>query len=77
MAKTSGITKCECDRCGAKEYLTETSPTWSDWHTIKRYTGDAVEVSRLLCRDCFTDYKTLMSEQDAGFNDFMKTKGGE
>lgn len=77
MAKTANITCCECDRCGKKEYLTDSSPAWSDWHVVRRYSADAVEMQRLLCRECFEDYKVLMSEQDAGFNGFMGQKGGK
>ena len=77
MAKTSGITCCECDRCGEKEFLSEGAPAWSNWHGVTRYSMDGVKMERLLCRECFEDYKMLMSEQDAGFNGFMCEKGGK
>ena len=75
MGKTENMTCCECDRCGAKEYLVAGAPTAAEWHEARRVSADGVDVRRLLCDACWQDYRALASEQDAAFNGFMGRKG--
>ena len=72
MAKTANITKYVCDKTSKVEYLTESDPRITDWHEIKRYTADGVEITRLLCKEAYAQYKTLTAKQDQEFNTFMQ-----
>ena len=53
MAKTSGYSQLVCDRCSKTLYATENAPEAQSWRSVKRYTADGTEVSRLLCPDCY------------------------
>lgn len=75
MPKTSNITRYVCDRCGQSAYLSSGDPGMSDWRDISRVTADGVTTSRLLCKQCNTDYKALAAKQDAAFNEFMAKEG--
>lgn len=76
MAKTDGITRYVCDRCGKSDYLVGDDPRKSDWRDVSRVTADGVSTSRLLCADCNKSYKSLVATQDAAFNAYM-TEGVE
>lgn len=76
MAKTTGITMYECDRCGAKEHLTKDSPATADWHDIERVTKDGARRPVLLCKECHATYLMLVEQEDTDFNNFM-AKGRE
>ncbi len=71
MAKTDGITRYVCDRCGKIEYLVSDDPRKSDWRDVSRVTADGVDTKRLLCSTCNKEYKSLVATQDAAFNSFM------
>ena len=61
----------ECDRCGAKEFLTPDAPARADWMEVERVTMDMQTKKVLLCPTCFPEYKTLVTTQDREFNTFM------
>lgn len=71
MGRISGITMYECDRCGAKEHLTDDSPSLADWHDVDRTTADGARRSVLMCSSCHGLYKKLVESEDASFNEFM------
>lgn len=71
MAKTEGITRYVCDRCGKEAYLSKGDPAISDWRDVSRVTADGVQKSVLLCSSCNSDYKSLAAGQDAEYNAFM------
>lgn len=75
MAKTTGITRYVCDRCGDTAHLSQGAPEVSDWHDVQRVTVDGNTVQRLLCRGCYSSYKSLVTSQDAEFNEFMRGDG--
>lgn len=52
------------------------SPEYQTWRNIKRISADNVEVSRLLCKDCYSEYREMCTTQDTQFGDFM-TKSEE
>lgn len=60
-----------CDRCGKVEFLTDTEARNTKWQTVTHITSDAVNVSRLLCEKCATDYKAVADTADKAFNEFM------
>lgn len=72
MGKITNLTQMECDRCGAKEVLTQGAPNTSYWHDVQRTSSDGVTVERLLCDDCYKSYAQLVSNQDAEFEAFME-----
>lgn len=61
----------ECDRCGAKEFLTPDAPARADWMDVERVTMDMQTKTVLLCPTCYTAYKTLVTTQDREFNTYM------
>lgn len=71
MAKTEGISRYICDRCGEEQYMVSDDPRKSEWRDIERITADGVSTRRLLCSECNREYKALVAEQDAAFNTFM------
>lgn len=75
MAKTSGYSQLVCDRCAKTLYATDNAPEAQSWRTIKRYTADGTEVSRLLCPECHDGYRTLATAQDQAFGDYMSKRG--
>lgn len=75
MAKTRGYSQLVCDRCAKTLYATDNAPEAQIWRSVKRYTADGTEVSRLLCPNCYDGYRTLASSQDAAFGDFMAKRG--
>ena len=72
MAKTTNITRYVCDRCGDMAHLSQGAPEVSDWHDVSRVTVDGNTAQRLLCRTCYSSYKSLVTGQDSEFNEFMK-----
>lgn len=76
MAKTTGITLYECDRCGTKEYALGANSMLSDWHEVARTTKDMLNKSFLLCGSCFKDYYAIVESQDITFVQWMD-KGKE
>lgn len=75
MAKTTGYSQLVCDRCAKTLYSTDNAPEAQSWRSIKRYTADGTEVSRLLCADCYDGYRTLAISHDQAFGDYMANKG--
>lgn len=71
MAKTKGITAYECDRCGAKDFLTDDAPSKADWHDVARTTADGAERTVLMCAACYASYRILVEQEDREFNRFM------
>lgn len=71
MAKTEGYVQLVCDRCGKTVYSQTNSPEYQTWRNIRRISADNVEVSRLLCKECYSGYRELSAEQDTQFGDFM------
>lgn len=76
MAKTEGYVQLVCDRCSKTVYAQMNSPEYQTWRNIKRISADNVEVSRLLCKDCYSEYREMCTTQDTQFGDFM-TKSEE
>ncbi|MDY5002977.1 MAG: hypothetical protein SO057_02360 [Atopobiaceae bacterium] len=74
MSKTAGFSQYVCDRCGKSVYTLDSAPEAQSWRTIKRVTADGVDVTRLLCPDCASAYRTLASSQDTAFGDFMANR---
>ena len=77
MAKTKGMTAYECDRCGAKEFLTEDAPGKADWHDVARTTADGAERTVLMCAGCYASYRSLVESEDRDFNAFMANGVGK
>ena len=61
----------ECDRCGAKEFLTSDAPARADWIGVERVTMDGQTKTVLLCPACHVEYKELVTRQDREFNTYM------
>ena len=61
----------ECDRCGAKEFLTDDAPARADWIDVERVTMDGQTKKVLLCPACHVEYKELVTQQDREFNQYM------
>ena len=61
----------ECDRCGAKEFLTADAPARADWIDVERVTVDGQNKKVLLCPACYVEYKELVTAQDREFNAYM------
>ncbi len=61
----------ECDRCGAKEFLTDDAPARADWITVERVTADGQHKSILMCPDCYELYKEVVAQDERNFNKFM------
>lgn len=72
MARTTGITRYECDRCGKAAHLAPGAPEAGDWRDARRYTADGVENARLLCSGCAAAYRKMAEAQDAEFAAFMR-----
>lgn len=63
---------CECDRCGAKEYLTADAPNQADWHDKERVTEDGKVRPFLLCAKCNEAYKEFARQQEAELSKWMR-----
>lgn len=61
----------ECDRCGAKEFLTDDAPARADWMDVKRVTAEGSDKSVLMCSECYVLYKDLAAQDERNFNKFM------
>lgn len=61
----------ECDRCGAKEFLTPDAPARADWMDVRRVTADGQSKTVLMCPSCYAHYKDLAKQDEANFNKFM------
>lgn len=76
MAKTTGITLYECDRCNTKEYALDGGKSEKYWHEAKRTSKDMLDKSFLLCDSCWKDYTAIVESQDTAFVEWMD-KGKE
>lgn len=65
----------ECDRCGAKEFLTDDAPARADWITVERVTADGQHKTVLMCPDCYALYKEVVMQDERNFNKFMADGG--
>ena len=71
MAKTTGIVRYVCDRCGKTEYLPEGGQSAS-WYPVSRFDSNSVQSNLLFCQPCYADYQKLAVGVDKEFNAFMK-----
>ncbi len=77
MAKTVNITCCECDSLRREGVPTDTAPMSSDWHVVRRYSVDAVDMQRLLCRECFEDTRRSCPSRTRASTASWAEKGGK
>lgn len=61
----------ECDRCGAKEFMTSGAPDRDDWMDVERVTADGQRKSMLMCPACYALYKNVVEQDERNFNKFM------
>lgn len=65
----------ECDRCGAKDFLTDDAPARADWIDVKRVTADGHDKVVLMCPSCYAQYKEIVAQDEQNFNKFMADGG--
>lgn len=63
---------CECDRCGAKEYLTDDSPNKSLWHDEGRIMAAGTTKPFLLCDACHVEYVEYKTIEDDAYSKWMR-----
>ena len=61
----------ECDRCGAKEFLSDDAPARSDWIDVQRMTANGQRKNVLMCPACYALYKDVVRQDEQNFNKFM------
>lgn len=72
MAIRAGYTFYQSDRTNEGEYLLDGDPRTSNYITIKRWSADGTEISRVLDKASYQLYLELARKQDAEFNAFMQ-----
>lgn len=74
MAKESNYSRYMCDRCGKVEFLKPDTPQTNNWISFTRVTATGASSGYLFDRDCYEQYKTVGSQWDQAFNDFLANK---
>lgn len=74
MAKTTGIVRYMCDRCGKTEYLPGGGQSAS-WYPVSRFDSNSVQSNLLFCQPCYADYQKLAAAVDKEFSAFLKNAG--
>ena len=68
------LEKWTCDRCGKNVIYDPQAEEFTGWYTIRHVDENDVLTSKLICDECYTDYKDFVQAYDKIFAEFMNNK---